>query len=138
MFAPISGAHFNPAVSLVMTMLGALPPTELALYVISQLVGALLGAWLANAMFDLPVLQLSEKVRAGTGQWIAEAVATAGLLIVILRASAARVAAMVAAYIEPRTGSRRLRLSRIPLRRSEGCSVTASQESRHPQFRSSC
>ena len=57
------------------------------------------GAWLAHAMFDLPILQLSTKARAGTGQWIAEGVATCGLLLVILRAPASRVAAMVAAYI---------------------------------------
>ena len=57
------------------------------------------GAWLAHAMFDMSILQFSTKVRAGTGQWIAEAVATFGLLLVILRAPASRVAAMVAAYI---------------------------------------
>ena len=58
-----------------------------------------LGAWLAHAMFDMTILQFSTKVRSGTGQWIAEAVATFGLVLVILRAPAARVAAMVAAYI---------------------------------------
>lgn len=98
-FGPISGAHFNPAVSLVMACRGQLPQRLLAFYVVAQLVGALLGAWLAHAMFDMTVLQFSTKVRSGTGQWIAEIVATAGLLLVILRAPAARVAAMVAAYI---------------------------------------
>ena len=98
-FGPISGAHFNPAVSLVMAYRGQLPQRLLAGYVVAQLVGALLGAWLAHAMFDMTVLQFSTKVRSGTGQWIAEIVATAGLLLVILRAPAARVAAMVAAYI---------------------------------------
>ena len=98
-FGPISGAHFNPAVSLVMTLRGQLPRPLLAFYVLAQLAGAVLGAWLAHAMFDLSILQLSTKVRSGTGQWIAEVVATAGLLLVILRAPAARVAAMVAAYI---------------------------------------
>jgi glycerol uptake facilitator-like aquaporin len=68
-------------------------------YVVCQLVGAMLGAWLAHTMFDMAILQFSTKVRAGTGQWIAEAVATFGLLLVILRAPASRVAAMVAAYI---------------------------------------
>jgi glycerol uptake facilitator-like aquaporin len=96
---PVSGAHFNPAVSLVMALRGALPKPLLAPYVVAQLVGAVLGAWLAHAMFDATVLQLSTKVRGGTGQWIAEAVATAGLLLVILRAPAPRVAAMVACYI---------------------------------------
>lgn len=96
---PVSGAHFNPAVSLVMALRGALPKPLLAPYVLAQLVGAVLGAWLAHAMFDATVLQFSTKVRGGTGQWIAEAVATAGLLLVILRAPAPRVAAMVACYI---------------------------------------
>lgn len=98
-FGPVSGAHFNPAVSIVMTARGALPRTALVPYIAAQLVGAMLGAWLAHAMFDATILQFSTKVRSGTGQWIAEAVATAGLLLVILRAPASRVAAMVACYI---------------------------------------
>jgi len=98
-FGPISGAHFNPAVSAVMTWRGELPKSALLPYVAAQLLGAMLGAWLAHAMFDLAVLQFSTKTRSGMGQWIAEAVATAGLLLVILRAPAGRAAAMVAAYI---------------------------------------
>jgi glycerol uptake facilitator-like aquaporin len=98
-FGPVSGAHFNPAVSLVMALRGALPKNLLAPYVAAQLLGAMLGAWLAHAMFERDVLQLSTQVRGGAGQWIAEAVATAGLLLVILRAPATRVAAMVACYI---------------------------------------
>lgn len=98
-FGPVSGAHFNPAVSAVMALRGQLPRAALLPFVAAQLLGAMLGAWLAHAMFDLPVLQLSTKVRSGTGQWIAEAVASAGLLLVILRAPAGRVAAMVACYI---------------------------------------
>jgi glycerol uptake facilitator-like aquaporin len=98
-FGPISGAHFNPAVSAVMAVRGELPPASLLPYIAAQLLGAMLGAWLAHAMFDLPVLQWSAKVRSGGGQWIAEAVATAGLLLVILRAPAGRAAAMVASYI---------------------------------------
>lgn len=98
-FGPVSGAHFNPAVSAVMAARGALPRAQLAPYVVAQLLGAMLGAWLAHAMFDMNILQWSTKVRSGTGQWIAEAVATAGLLLVILRAPADRVAAMVACYI---------------------------------------
>lgn len=98
-FGPISGAHFNPAVSIVMALRGQLAWRLLALYVVVQLVGAMLGAWLAHAMFDMSIIQSSTKVRSGTGQWIAEAVATFGLLLVILRAPASRVAAMVAAYI---------------------------------------
>ncbi len=95
----ISGAHFTPAVSLVMATRGELVWALLAPYVLAQLVGAMLGAWLAHAMFDMTILQFSTKLRSGPGQWIAEAVATFGLLLVILRAPPARVAAMVAAYI---------------------------------------
>src|SRR5215469_11443209 len=98
-FGPLGGAHFNPAVSAVMTLRGELPARELLPYITAQLVGALLGAWLAHAMFDLPIVELSSKVRTGTGQWIAEAVATAGLLLVILRAPGERASIMVAAYI---------------------------------------
>lgn len=98
-FGPLSGAHFNPAVSAAMALRGELPASELVPYVAAQLIGAALGAWLAHAMFDLAILQLSTKVRAGAGQWIAEAVATAGLLLVILRAPAGRVSIMVASYI---------------------------------------
>nr|WP_304622817.1 MIP/aquaporin family protein [Pelomonas sp. P8] len=98
-FGPISGAHFNPAVSAVMAWRGALPAAALLPYVAAQLGGAVLGAWLAHAMFDMNLLQWSTKVRGGAGQWIAEAVATFGLLLVILRAPESRVAAMVAAYI---------------------------------------
>jgi len=98
-FGPVSGAHFNPAVSLAMALRGELPWARLIGYVPAQLIGAALGAVLAHAMFDLPLLQVSAKLRTGTGQWIAELVATAGLLLVILRAPQARVAAMVAAYI---------------------------------------
>lgn len=96
---PISGAHFNPAVSAVMALRGELPRAALLPYVAAQLLGAMLGAWLAHAMFDMSILQFSTHVRSGTGQWIAEAVATAGLLLVILRAPAGRAAAMVAGYI---------------------------------------
>lgn len=96
---PVSGAHFNPAVSLVMAARGALPRPALAPYVAAQLIGAMLGAWLAHAMFDVALLQFSTKIRTGGGQWLAEAVATTGLLLVILRAPTGRVAAMVACYI---------------------------------------
>lgn len=98
-FGPISGAHMNPAVSAVMAARGGLPWTMLPGYIIAQLAGAACGAWLANAMFELPILEFSAKHRAGTGQWLGEIVATAGLLLVVLRAPSARVAAIVAAYI---------------------------------------
>ena len=89
-FAPISGAHFNPVVSLVMRVRGELPWSLLLLYVAAQLVGVVLGAWLAHAMFGVDILQLSSKVRAGTGQWFAEVVATFGLIVVILRVPSRR------------------------------------------------
>ena len=98
-FGPISGAHFNPAVSMVMTLRGELPAKRAAAYVVAQLLAATAGAALAHAMFDLPIQQVSTKIRSGQGQWIAEAVATAGLLLVILRAPAGKASAMVAAYI---------------------------------------
>lgn len=98
-FGPLSGAHFNPAVSAAMAWRGELDRRALGPYVVVQLLGAMAGAWLAHAMFDLSILQFSARVRTGPGQWIAEGVATAGLLLVILRAPAGRAAPMVAAYI---------------------------------------
>ena len=96
---PISGAHFNPLVSTVMLWRIAKP--LLACYVMAQIVGAIAGAWLAHAMFDLAIIQVSNHVRTGAGQWIAEAVATAGLIFVILRSSHTRApaSALVASYI---------------------------------------
>ena len=99
MFGPISGAHFNPAVSAVMAFRGELTAAELVAYIVAQLIGAMLGAWLAHAMFDMSIIQFSTKLRTGSGQWVAELVATAGLLLVILRAPAGRASSMVAAYI---------------------------------------
>jgi len=98
-FGPISGAHFNPVVSLVMALRGTLPRAHLGPFVLAQLVGAASGAWLAHAMFELPVWQLSAHVREGGGQWLAEGVATAGLLLVILRGPPAHVPTLVAAWI---------------------------------------
>jgi len=86
-------------VSLVIATRRGLPWSLCLFYVIAQLVGAVLGAWLAHAMFDLSIVQFSSHVRSGAGQWIAEGVATFGLLLVVLHAPASRVAAMVGAYI---------------------------------------
>ncbi len=100
---PISGAHFNPVVTLMVAFRGGLvggnPAATAALFIVVQLLGAVAGAWLAHAMFDLPILQTSSKIRAGWGQWIAEAVATTGLIFVILRAPAGKASAVVACYI---------------------------------------
>ena len=81
---PVSGSHFNPAVSLAFAARGDLPVRELAPYVLAQVAGAILGTLLAHAMFDLAILQVAAKVRTGPGQWLAEFVATAGLLLTIL------------------------------------------------------
>lgn len=82
-FGPISGAHFNPAVTLAMALRRSFAWTELAPNAAAQLAGGIIGVWTAHLMFDLPVFQLSQHVRSGTGQWIAEAVATFGLLLTI-------------------------------------------------------
>lgn len=99
LFGPVSGAHFNPLVSGALAWRGALAWPLLAGYCVAQLTGAVAGAWVAHAMFDLPVVQVSAHVRSGPGQWLAEAVATFGLLLVVLRAPTGRAAAMVAAWI---------------------------------------
>lgn len=103
LLGPVSGAHFNPLVTLLMWSKGQLAqvaPARAALFfIVVQLLGAVLGAWLAHAMFDLPLLQTSAKLRTGTGQWIAEGVATAGLVLVVLRAPAGKASALVACYI---------------------------------------
>ena len=96
---PLSGAHFNPAVSLVMAYRKDLPRDLLLGYVMAQLIGAALGAWLAHAMFGLEIFQWSHKARNAQGQWLAEAVATTGLVFVILRAPAGKASSLVACYI---------------------------------------
>lgn len=83
-FGPISGAHFNPVVSLVATLRGELPAREAAVYVAVQVAGAVLGVWAAHAMFAEPVLQVSSKLRSGGAQAFAEVVATFGLVATIL------------------------------------------------------
>jgi glycerol uptake facilitator-like aquaporin len=98
-FGPVSGAHFNPVVSTALALQRELPWRDLPPYMAAQLIGAMLGAWLAHAMFDLSILQTSTHVRSGTGQWIAETVATAGLLLTILRAPAGKASSLVAAFI---------------------------------------
>jgi glycerol uptake facilitator-like aquaporin len=82
--APISGAHFNPAVTLAFALRDELPWRQVAPYLAAQVAGAVLGVWLAHAMFDLSILQTSTTVRTGPGQWLAEATATFGLLITII------------------------------------------------------
>src|SRR5215469_14220338 len=84
LLGPLSGAHFNPAVSLIEAVRRKLPWPDAAAYVLVQIAGCCAGALLAHAMFDLPLLQSSTHVRAGFPQWLAEAVATFGLLLVVL------------------------------------------------------
>lgn len=101
-FGPLSGAHFNPAVTAVFCARGALPWSRLAAFLPVQLLGAVLGVWLAHGMFDLPLLQASQHLRSGAPQWLAEFVATFGLIITILGAVATRPAwtpLLVAAWI---------------------------------------
>lgn len=82
-FGPLSGAHFNPAVSVAFALRGELARADAVAYVVVQAVAALIGVWIAHLMFDLPMLQVSEKMRSGPGQWLAEFVATFGLLLTI-------------------------------------------------------
>ena len=102
MLGPISGAHFNPAVSLVMRLRGAGTTAELGWRAAVQLAAGMLGAWAAHAMFDLPIIQLSTHWRTGPGQWLSEFIATFGLVITILltqRHRPAAIPASVALYI---------------------------------------
>jgi glycerol uptake facilitator-like aquaporin len=101
-FGPQSGAHMNPVVTIAAAAAGDLEWHNVPAYLAAQLIGAVAGVWLAHAMFDLPIWQLSQHVRTGLGQWIAEVVATVGLLLVIWGCRAHRepvTAFAVAAYI---------------------------------------
>jgi glycerol uptake facilitator-like aquaporin len=82
-FGPLSGAHFNPAVSIAFALRGELPWLTAAIYIVAQGLGGLVGVWMAHLMFELPVWQFSITERAGPGQWLAEAIATFGLLLTI-------------------------------------------------------
>jgi glycerol uptake facilitator-like aquaporin len=83
-FGPLSGAHFNPAVSVMFAAKGNLPRAELTGYVAAQIIGGILGTVAAHLMFAMPIIEFSEKVRSGPAQWLAEAIATFGLVGVIL------------------------------------------------------
>jgi glycerol uptake facilitator-like aquaporin len=102
MLGPISGAHMNPAVSLVAASRGELSWRDAGAYILAQLAFGILGAWAAHLMFDLPTLQLSVKARTGLGQWTGEFIATFGLILTILGTVRFRrewVPASVALYI---------------------------------------
>jgi glycerol uptake facilitator-like aquaporin len=101
-FGPLSGAQFNPAVSLGLAVRGLFPWRDVPVYALAQITGAILGVWATHLMFDLPMLQLATKVRAGPAQWWSEYVASFGLLLVIGAGLKARPDALpyaVAAYI---------------------------------------
>lgn len=102
MFGPISGAHFNPAVTLVMHLRGQIGAGAALGFCVAQVAGGIAGVWVAHAMFELPVWQVSQHVRFGPGQWLGEGVATFGLLLTILctiQSRPAWVPATVALYI---------------------------------------
>ncbi|MEM8538128.1 MAG: MIP/aquaporin family protein [Pseudomonadota bacterium] len=99
---PISGAHFNPAVTLAFLLRGEIGTSAAVGYVVVQIVGAILGVWAAHLMFELPVMQVSTTARTGLAQWFSEIIATFGLLFVIfggLKARAEAVPTLVALYI---------------------------------------
>lgn len=99
---PISGAHFNPAVTLVMRLRGEIETREALAFAVMQLTGGIIGIFVTHLMFDLPILQYSLKARAGIGNWTGEFVATFGLLLTILgsvRYRPENVPAAVALYI---------------------------------------
>jgi len=101
-FAPVSGAHMNPAVTLALAARGDHALREVPAYVVAQLAGAIAGVWCAHAMFAMPIIELSTKSHAGFPQALAEAVATLGLLLVVLRGARQRPDAVpwtVACYI---------------------------------------
>ena len=102
MLGPVSGAHFNPAVTLVMGLRRNIQINTAVAYIVAQLVCGILGVWLAHLMFDLPVLQLSKTIRSGPGQWTSEAIATFGLILTIIgtvRMRPGSIPASVALYI---------------------------------------
>jgi glycerol uptake facilitator-like aquaporin len=82
-FGPVSGAHFNPAVTLALACRGEVPWRIVVIYIAAQIAGAIAGVWAAHLMFELPVMQVSLNERTGAGQWIAEAIASFGLLLTI-------------------------------------------------------
>jgi len=93
-FGPVSGAHFNPVVSIAMALRRELPLRIAGLYIAAQIAGGIVGVFAAHAMFELPLWQVSMNVRTGPGQWFAESVATFGLLLTIFGCAARTPAAV--------------------------------------------
>jgi glycerol uptake facilitator-like aquaporin len=101
-FGPVSGAHFNPAVSLWFVLRREIAASTALLYGAAQIAGAILGVWLAHAMFAMPILEVSRHLRDGPAQWLAEGVATFGLLLTIaggLRFARPSIPMLVGLYI---------------------------------------
>jgi glycerol uptake facilitator-like aquaporin len=101
-FSPLSGAEFNPVITAALALHGLTPRDRIVPHIAAQLVGAVGGVWLAHLMFGLPILQASLKVRTGIGQWTAEAVATFGLVLMVVLGAERKspsLAAVVACYI---------------------------------------
>jgi glycerol uptake facilitator-like aquaporin len=100
LLGPLSGAHFNPAVSVIEVLRGRLPIPKAVGYIVIQIAGCCLGALLAHAMFEMPLIQASVHLRTGPAQWLSESVATAGLILVVMGCSNPNEAAWrVAAWI---------------------------------------
>ena len=93
-FGPLSGAHFNPAVTLAFAWRGELPWSDAVVYITAQILGAIAGVWAAHLMFELPLWQFSTTARTGAAQWFAESIATFGLLLTILGCAARTPAAV--------------------------------------------
>jgi glycerol uptake facilitator-like aquaporin len=100
LLGPVSGAHFNPAVSFIEALRGNLSARAAVGYALVQIIGCVAGTYLAHAMFELPIIQTSIHMRAGPAQWLSEAVATAGLILIVIGSTSPRDAAWrVAAWI---------------------------------------
>ncbi len=103
LFGPISGAHFNPVVTIVLALRGMVGRERVVPYIAAQIVGAVLGVWLAHLMFELPILEVSTKTRWGIGPWAGEITATFGLVLLIgiaaRRTAEPALPAAVACYI---------------------------------------
>lgn len=101
-FAPFSGAHMNPCVTLAVAMINGFEWKDVPVYLAAQIAGAIVGTFLAHGMFDLPIFEIGTHVRTGTGQWLAESIATIGLLGVVFGCKnyqTPTAAGAVAAYI---------------------------------------
>ncbi len=98
-FLPISSAHFNPLVSAVQFFRSEILVGAATAYIAAQFTGAMIGVWITHAMFELPVFQLSVTIRTGTGQWLAEVVATFGLVLIVLLAAREKLAESIGLYV---------------------------------------